>query len=69
MFAFDLAWNSDTLTYTDGANSVTVFGVDNVSLKFGVAGGERYGSLAAADAFSEFSSEKIFEERDKGMLA
>ena len=29
------SWDADTLTYTDGANSVTVSGVTNITLRFG----------------------------------
>ena len=64
-------WNANTLTYTDGDNSVTVTGVDavDVSLKFGDDGSERYDNLLAAGAFSESTSENIFEDKNKGMLA
>lgn len=63
-------WNASTLTYSDGKNSVTVSGVDlqNISLKFGDEG-ERFSELFAAGAFNEFTSNRIFEDMDKGMLA
>ena len=63
-------WNASTLTYRDGKNSVTVSGVDldNISLKFGNEGGD-YSELFAAGAFDEFTSERIFEDKNKGMLA
>ena len=61
-------WNEETLTYTDGDNSVTVTGVarENITLRFGNENA-RYGELLAAGAFSEATSERIFE--DRGMLA
>ena len=57
-------WNSETLTYTDGDNSVTVSGVKEVTLNFG-------GDISSlpAGAFSDYVSEKIYEERTKGILA
>ena len=57
-------WNASTLTYTDGANSVTVSGVTarKVSLKFG-------GDAPVAGAFADAASEKIFEDKNKGLLA
>ena len=62
-------WNAETLTYTDGDNSVTVKGVASVTLKFGDDGSEQYAKLASAGAFAEFTSQKIFEESGKGLLA
>ena len=61
-------WNEETLTYTDGDNSVTVVGVarESITLRFGNEAA-RYGELLAAGAFSEATSERIFE--DKAMLA
>ncbi len=59
-------WDNSSLTYADGDNSVTVTGVDSVTLLFGNADG-RHASLLAAGAFDAFTSERIFEER--GMLA
>ena len=62
-------WNAETLTYTDGENSVVVKGVasTNITLKFGDVGGQ-YSELCAAGAFAPFSSEKIFENKNVGML-
>ena len=57
-------WNADTLTYTDGANSVTVSEVANVTFKFG---GDT--SVLPEGAFTDAVSEKIFEGETKGMLA
>ena len=55
-------WNASTLTYTDGANSVTVSGVTEVTLKFG-------GEAPVSGAFLDAASEKIFEDKNKGMIA
>ena len=64
-------WDAAALTYTDGENSVTVKGVsaDRVTLKFGDDGSEKYSWLVASGAFAEFTSEKIFEEQGRGLLA
>jgi hypothetical protein len=63
-------WNDETLTYTDGDNSVKVIGVANedITRYFGEEG-EMYADLLSAGAFDEFTSEKIFEDRNKGLLA
>ncbi|MBR2426822.1 MAG: AIDA repeat-containing protein, partial [Lentisphaeria bacterium] len=55
-------WNASTLTYTDGTNSVKVSGVTEVSLKFG-------GESPVTGAFLDAVSEKIFEDKNKGLLA
>jgi len=62
-------WNAETLTYTDGENSVKVSGVavEKVTLKFGDDGSELYATLISSGAFAEFASQKIFEEA-KGLL-
>ena len=67
----DSKWNAETLTYTDGDNSVEVSGVtaDDVSLKFGDDNSDQYQDLLAVGAFDDFTSEKIFEDKNKGMLA
>ena len=65
-------WDASTLTYRDGDNSVRVSGVsaENISLKFGDDGSEQYGKLLESSAFDDYSSEKIFENRNtRGMLA
>lgn len=62
-------WNADTMTYTDGENSVKVTGVSEVTLKFGDNTTEQYATLAQAGAFLDFTSERIFEETGKGVLA
>ena len=55
-------WNQETLTYTDGANSVTVSGVTEVKLVFGEP-------APVEGAFLDAASEKIFEDKSKGMIA
>ncbi len=64
-------WNASTLTYTDGNNTVKVFGVtlENITLKFGDNKSDQFAALTSADAFAEFTSQKIFEESGKGILA
>ena len=56
-------WNADTMTYFNGANSVKVSGVDTVTLKFGAD------ASLPAGCFADAASEKIFEDKDRGMLA
>ena len=56
-------WNSDTLTYSDGVNSVTVTGSTDITLKFGNT------EDAVAGAFLDGTSEKIFEDKSEGFLA
>ena len=55
-------WNAETLTYTCGANSVKVSGVTEVTLVFG-------GTAPVDGAFLDAASEKIFEDKNKGMIA
>ena len=64
-------WDAETLTYTDGENSVGVRGVaaGQVELKFGDDGSEQYAALAGIGAFSAFTSRKVFEESGAGFLA
>ncbi len=64
-------WNADTLTYTDGTNSVKVSGIsaDNISLKFGDDNSLFYDELANSGCFDDAASEKIFEDVDRGLLA
>ena len=65
-------WDEPTLTYRDGDRSVVVSGVtaENISLKFGNDGSEQYGKLLADGAFDEFSSERVFENKNtRGTLA
>ena len=56
-------WNAETLTYSDGVNSVTVTGCANVTLRFG-----DNGSLPDG-AFAGESSRKVFEDKNKGFIA
>ena len=75
-------WNERTLTYTDGDNSVQVKGVgkESISLKFSYGdkqpelafeedGSVQYGYLEGIGAFDDFTTEKVFEDRNKGLLA
>ena len=64
-------WNASTLTYKDGDKSVKVSGVaaGSVTLKFGDDGSAQYTSLRAVGAFTEFTDERIFDSRTRGMLA
>jgi len=64
-------WDKTTLTYTDGNNSVKVSGVtaDKISLKFGDDGFDQFATLSSMGAFFDATSERIFEEPGKGILA
>ena len=64
-------WNAETLTYSDGENSVTVSGVsaDQVTLYFGYGKSQLFGKLYSIGAFTESMTKKIFEDTDKGLLA
>ena len=64
-------WNAETLTYTDGANSVKVSGVaaDKITLKFGDDGFEQFATLSGIGAFFDATTECIFEESGRGILA
>ena len=64
-------WNAETLTYSDGGNSVTVSGVsaDQVTLKFEYGGSRLFASLVNMGAFAESCTKKIFEDTNKGILA
>ena len=55
-------WDADTLTYSDGINSVTVTGCTSVTLKFGSTA-----QLGVEGAFDSESTRKVFEE--KALLA
>ena len=61
-------WDAASLTYAAGANSVKVSGVSDVTLKFGDDGSPQYQDLLAVGAFSDFSSDNIFTDKNKGML-
>ncbi len=64
-------WNASTLTYTDGDNSVTVKGVtpEQITLKFGDDGTDQFAMLSGMGAFFDATTERIFEESGKGILA
>ena len=65
-------WDAVTLTYSDGANSVKVTGVssEHVLLCFGDEIGEGYFEYySSVGAFDDAVSEKIFEDKNKGLLA
>ena len=55
-------WNAETLTYTDGENSVTVSGVavDRIMLKFDDDDPDRFAMLDDIGSFSDYTSERIF---------
>ena len=66
----DSKWDAEKRIYSDGANSVQILpGVADVALKFGDDGSELYQGLLAGGAFDQSASDKIFNEKDKGMLA
>ena len=56
-------WNAETGVYSDGTNTVSVSGSVNVTLRFGAD------ADLPAGAFAEAASEKIFEDKESGMLA
>jgi len=64
-------WNPEMLTYSDGTNSVKVSGVtaEKVTLKFGDDGSAQFSTLTSMGAFFDATSERIFEEPGKGILA
>jgi autotransporter passenger strand-loop-strand repeat protein len=64
-------WDADTLTYSDGDNRVKVSGVtaEQVTLRFGNDGSDQFAALSGMGAFFDSTSERIFEESGKGMLA
>ena len=64
-------WNASTLTYTDGENSVKVNGVtaEQITLKFGDDDSAQFATLSGMGAFLDATTERIFEESGKGILA
>ena len=65
-------WNADTLTYIDGDNSVEVSGIskDNIAVIFADAiGADTFATFKNIGAFDDAASEKIFEDKNSGMLA
>ena len=63
-------WDAGKRVYQDGRNSVTVIGGANstIDLKFGNAGWQ-YSDMVDIGAFESAASEKIFEDKNNGMLA
>ena len=64
-------WDKTTLTYTDGDNGVKVSGVtaEKITLKFGDDGSDQFATLSGMGAFFDATTERIFEESGKGILA
>ena len=56
-------WNSETMTYTDGANSVKLTGVDQDKITISCQESFTDG------VFEDHATEKICEERNRGVLA
>ena len=52
-----------TACFTSGVNA------DKITLKFGNDGSEQYAAMTAQGAFADYSGEKIFEDKNKGLLA
>ena len=63
-------WNTDTMTYTDGENSVKVSGItaEQITLQFGNDGSEQYAMLAQAGAFFDATSERAGTSSDRSSL-
>lgn len=66
-----VAWDEESQSYTDGVNHVSVTGVASVTLKFGGTGddAEQFAALSDTGAFDTFTSQRIFEESGKGIMA
>jgi len=67
-------WNSETMTYTEGENSVTVSGVstDRIELVFAFYDTQSYAvfdKLIQAGSFDAFSSRTVFDVEPAGYLA
>ena len=67
----NVEWDEVSQSYTDGVNSVMVKGVEQgrIWLAFGDFSSEQFDSLSGIGAFDAFTSQKIFEETEKGILA
>lgn len=63
-------WDYASRTYRNGSNSVSVIGGTGctINLKFGDVGGQ-YDDMVSVGAFESATSEKIFEDKNSGMLA
>ena len=64
-------WNASTMTYTDGSNSVTVKGVsaDQVEIYIGDEFPWDFEMMSELGIFAESTSQNVFEEKNKGLLA
>ena len=64
-------WDASTMTYTDGNNSVTVTGVtaDLVELYIGNEFPWDFEMMSNLGIFTDATSEKVFEDKNKGLLA
>ena len=64
-------WDDSTLTYTDGTNSVTVKGVtaDQINVYIGDEFPWDFEMMSELGIFADSTSEKVFEESGKGILA
>ena len=64
-------WNASTMTYTDGSNSVTVTGVsaDQVEIYIGDEFPWDFEMMSELGIFAEATSQKIFEDKNKGLQA
>ena len=64
-------WNAEILTYNHGENSVKVSGVtaEQVRLKFVDDGSDQFAALSGMGALFDATTEHIFEESGKGILA
>ncbi|MBO5723621.1 MAG: hypothetical protein J6S58_02210, partial [Lentisphaeria bacterium] len=62
-------WDVAARTYSEGENSVTVTGTAEVILKFGGDSSPEYEELVSFQAFADVVSEKVFEDKEKGLLA
>jgi Ca2+-binding RTX toxin-like protein len=67
-------WNAETLTYTDGENSVAVSGATAIELKFGAGADDavQFANLKEMGAFLGSTTQAVFEteeNRSKGILA
>ena len=67
----NVEWDEVSQSYTDGVNSVMVKGVEQgrIWIAFGDFSSEQFDSLSGIGAFDAFTSQKIFEETEKGILA
>ena len=63
--------SSSVFTNAGGTASVTVkdFALADIAVKYGDDGSDDYAALASAGAFFDATTERIFEESGKGMLA